>query len=125
MGLVHSRIKFLHGPLNGTERGVVLIWDALDECTESRKHLVELLRSRLSELPPWTKIFLTSRPDTDYIYVLFSLTRSRRGRIFFKNTVYIIKYTVLLMLGLNWRYAPSSWLEAVRLSESKYISLGK
>ena len=50
----------LHGP-------IVIIIDALDECGtgEGRRKLLEVLSSRLKELPPSFRIIISSRPDHD------------------------------------------------------------
>ncbi|KZS88516.1 WD40 repeat-like protein [Sistotremastrum niveocremeum HHB9708] len=53
----------LTGPL-------LVVIDALDECggaPASRQELLHILSSRLSELPPHFRLFLTSRPETEIV----------------------------------------------------------
>jgi hypothetical protein len=58
---------FLRGPLAAAPQSsqpVVLVWDALDECSDSRATLIALL-NLLHTLPQSTRIFLTSRLEDD------------------------------------------------------------
>ena len=57
------------------ERPLLIILDALDELPkESQKPLLAVIASQLSRLPPWLKLFVTSREEPQIRRVLSSFT---------------------------------------------------
>jgi NACHT domain len=73
--------KLLHAPLKAADCPAVLVLDALDEYTdaESSAEVLSLL-DKLSELPRSTKVFFTSRPESDLKRVQDRL--AKKGSVF-------------------------------------------
>ena len=57
--------KLLQAPLEKTNKPVLIIIDALDEC-DDRSELLSVLLSKLKELP-MVKVLITSRPEPDIV----------------------------------------------------------
>ena len=70
--LRYQFLKLLIEPLNaldGSERPVVLVLDALDECdnSEERKQLFEVLANDTAKLPSIVRFFITGRTEYDIV----------------------------------------------------------
>ncbi|KAJ3038570.1 hypothetical protein HDV00_000500 [Rhizophlyctis rosea] len=73
--LILEALQALSDSTEGQGRNVVIVLDALDECTgPSRASLLRIISTECAKLPPFVKLFVTSRPDADIVRAFSNLT---------------------------------------------------
>jgi hypothetical protein len=109
---------------------IVIVIDALDECREGEKknHLLEIIRSRLSELPSQYRIIITARPEIhDLLSTYKGITFKDMSGIDPQSTVsdltaYVQHELATVKAKLERRWPKDTWCsELVSKSEGLFI----